>query len=98
MKMNMISIGMCAFALMACGASKETVINQEKADWGQLSFRETLQTQVVPMSEANLAIPITTLQDLPPAAVFHQSSCPVGTRHLVCRIPLRQSDAIGVSV
>ena len=60
MKTNMISIGMCAFTLMACG--------------GQLSFRETLQTQVVPMSEANLAIPITALQDLPPAAVFHQSS------------------------
>ena len=48
MKTNMISIGMCAFTLMACGASKETVVNQEKADWGQLSFRETLQTQVVP--------------------------------------------------
>ncbi len=74
MKTNMISIWMCAFTLMACGASKETVINQEKADWGQLSFRETLQTQVVPMSEANLAIPITALHDLPPAAVFHQSS------------------------
>ena len=59
MKTNMISIWMCAFTLMACGASKETVVNQEKADWGQLSFRETLQTQVVPMSEANLAIPIT---------------------------------------
>ena len=74
MKTNMISIWMCAFTLMACGASKETVVNQEKADWGQLSFRETLQTQVVPMSEANLAIPITALHDLPPAAVFHQSS------------------------
>lgn len=74
MKTNMISIWMCTFTLMACGASKETVVNQEKADWGQLSFRETLQTQVVPMSEANLAIPITALHDLPPAAVFHQSS------------------------
>ena len=74
MKTNLISIWMCAFTLMACGASKETVVDQEKADWGQLSFRETLQTQVVPMSEANLAIPITALQDLPPAAVFHQSS------------------------
>ena len=74
MKTNMISIWVCAFTLMACGASKETVVDQEKADWGQLSFRETLQTQVVPMSEANLAIPITALHDLPPAAVFHQSS------------------------
>ena len=55
---------------MACSASRETVVDQEKADWGQLSFRETLQTQVVPMSEANLAIPITALHDLPPAAVF----------------------------
>ena len=51
MKTNLISIWVCAFTLMACGASKETVVDQEKADWGQLSFRETLQTQVVPMSE-----------------------------------------------
>ena len=83
MKTNMISIGMCAFTLMACGASKETVVNQEKADWGQLSFRETLQTQVVPMSEANLAIPITALHDLPPAAAFHQSS---GQAHVSVRL------------
>ena len=115
MKTNLISIWVCAFTLMACGASRETVVNQEKADWGQLSFRETLQTQVVPMSEANLAIPITALQDLPQAAVFHQSSgqANVSVRLVhdtlfvesrcdslmqLVRIPLRQSDAIGISI
>ncbi|WP_251967387.1 hypothetical protein NEE14_002680 [Parabacteroides sp. AD58] len=83
MKTNMISIWMCTLALTACEASKESVVNQQKADWGQQSFRETLQTQVVPMSEANLAIPVTALQDLPPAAAFHQSS---GQAHVSVRL------------
>ena len=83
MKTNMISIWMCTLALTACGASKESVVNQQKADWGQQSFRETLQTQVVPMSEANLAIPVTALHELPPKAAFHQSS---GQAHVSVRL------------
>lgn len=83
MKTNMISIWMCTLALTACKASKESVVNQQKADWGQQSFRETLQTQVVPMSEANLAIPVTALHELPPKAAFHQSS---GQAHVSVRL------------
>ena len=83
MKTNMISIWMCTLALTACEASKESVVNQQKADWGQQSFRETLQTQVVPMSEANLAIPVTALHELPPTAAFHQSS---GQAHVSVRL------------
>ena len=83
MKTNMISIWMCTLALTACEASKESVVNQQKADWGQQSFRETLQTQVVPMSEANLAIPVTALHELPPKAAFHQSS---GQAHVSVRL------------
>lgn len=83
MKTNMISIWMCALALTACEASKESVVNQQKADWGQQSFRETLQTQVVPMSEANLAIPVAELNDLPPTAAFHQRS---GQAHVSVRL------------
>lgn len=83
MKTNMIFLWMCTWALTACEASKESVVNQQKADWGQHSFRETLQTQVVPMSEANLAIPVTALHDLPPAAAFHQSS---GQAHVSVRL------------
>ena len=83
MKTNMISIWMCTLALTACEASKESVVNQQKADWGQQSFRETLQTQVVPMSEANLAIPVTALHELPPKAAFHQRS---GQAHVSVRL------------
>lgn len=83
MKTNMISIWMCTLALTACKASKESVVNQQKADWGQQSFRETLQTQVVPMSEANLAIPVTALHELPPTAAFHQRS---GQAHVSVRL------------
>ena len=83
MKTNMISIWMCTLALTACEASKESVVNQQKTDWGQQSFRETLQTQVVPMSEANLAIPVAELNDLPPTAAFHQRS---GQAHVSVRL------------
>ena len=83
MKTNMISIWMCTLALTACEASKESVVNQQKADWGLQSFRETLQTQVVPMSEANLAIPVTALHELPPKAAFHQRS---GQAHVSVRL------------
>ena len=38
MKTNMISIWMCTLALTACEASKESVVNQQKADWGATVF------------------------------------------------------------